>query len=189
TIASITRRICRVLGVCLAALSAATFAFNNASARRGVITGSVLQALAITVPIGVPIFLAAALLSGSAGTLLELSADAIGLLALAGVLHFVLGRYGNFRASQAIGANLSGPVIQLSLLVTLALAILVLKEPLTPLRVLGIALLAAGPALMRNAGAEAAEVPASAPDPSLPRFVPRYAEGYAFALLAALLYG
>src|SRR5262249_59501650 len=111
----------------------------------------------------------------------------------------VLGRYGNFRASQAIGANLSGPVIQLSLLVTLTLAILVLKEPLTPLRVLGIALLASGPALMRNAGAEATEVPANAPHPSLPRsrgrvgegvkFVPRYAEGYAFALLAALLYG
>ena len=46
-----------MLGVVLAALSAATFAFNNASARRGVLTGSVAQALAITVPIGVPMFL------------------------------------------------------------------------------------------------------------------------------------
>ena len=37
-----------MLGVSLAALSAATFAFNNASARRGVLTGSVAQTLAIT---------------------------------------------------------------------------------------------------------------------------------------------
>ena len=53
-----------MLGVCLAALSAATFAFNNASARRGVLTGSVAQALAITVPVGVPIFFLAAPCAG-----------------------------------------------------------------------------------------------------------------------------
>jgi drug/metabolite transporter (DMT)-like permease len=175
---------CRVLGVFLAALSAATFAFNNASARRGVLTGSVAQALAITVPIGVPIFLLAALATGTLGTLALFSGEAIALLAFAGVLHFVVGRYGNFRAAQAIGANLSGPVIQLSLALTLALAVLVLREPLTPLRILGIALLALAPMLMRN----------DTPDPPVqdsapPKFVPRYAEGYAFALLAALVYG
>jgi len=148
-----------VLGVVLAALSAATFAFNNASARRGVLTGSVAQALAITVPIGVPM--------------------------LAGVLHFVVGRYGNFRAAQAIGANLSGPVIQLSLGITLILAVLVLKEPMTPLRILGIALLVSAPALMRNATPEATE-PA---ETSLTKFQPRYAEGYAFSIMAALAYG
>ncbi len=176
-----------MLGVFLAALSAATFAFNNASARRGVLTGSVLQALAITVPIGVPLFLLAALASGQLGLLASFSAEAIGLLALAGVLHFVIGRYGNFRAAQAIGANLSGPVIQLSLAVTLVLAIVVLKETLTALRVLGIVLLLAAPALMRNA-----EVPSTdraPPESGLPKFVPRYAEGYLFSLVAALLYG
>jgi drug/metabolite transporter (DMT)-like permease len=98
--------LCRVLGVCLAALSAATFTFNNASARRGVLTGSVLQALAVTVPIGVPIFLLAVLATGNLTTLSGFSAGAIALLALAGLLHFVVGRYGNFRAAQAIGNNL-----------------------------------------------------------------------------------
>jgi drug/metabolite transporter (DMT)-like permease len=184
TIASITKG-CRVLGVVLAALSAATFAFNNASARRGVLTGSVAQALAITVPIGVPIFFVAALTTGYLGVLSHFSGEAMGLLALAGVLHFVVGRYGNFRAAQAIGANLSGPVIQLSLGVTLVLAVLVLKEAMTPLRILGIALLALAPALMRNATAEAI----GAPDQGLPKFQPRYAEGYAFSIMAALVYG
>jgi uncharacterized membrane protein len=171
--------------VVLAALSAATFAFNNASARRGVLTGSVAQALAITVPIGVPMFLLAALTTGQLGALSHFSGAAIGLLALAGVLHFVVGRYGNFRAAQAIGANLSGPVIQLSLGITLILAVLVLKEPMTPLRILGIALLVSAPALMRNATPEATE-PAGT---SLTKFQPRYAEGYAFSIMAALAYG
>ena len=174
-----------MLGVFLAALSAATFAFNNASARRGVLTGSVAQALAITVPIGVPIFFLVVLATGHLGSLADLPAEAIGLLALAGVLHFVVGRYGNFRAAQAIGVNLAAPVIQLSLAVTLVLAIVVLKETLTPLRMLGIVLLALGPMLMGNA-----EVASTTATPSkLPKFVPRYAEGYAFALLAALVYG
>jgi drug/metabolite transporter (DMT)-like permease len=173
--------------VLLAALSAATFAFNNASARRGVLTGSVAQALAITVPIGVPMFLLAAVASGALVAWSRLSGEAVALLALAGVLHFVAGRYSNFRAAQAIGANLSGPVIQLSLAVTLALAVLVLKEPLTPLRILGIALLALAPALMRNAAPTRIGPPPL--DPALPKFQPRYGEGYAFSLVAALLYG
>jgi drug/metabolite transporter (DMT)-like permease len=181
-----------VLGVCLAALSAATFAFNNASARRGVLTGSVAQALAITVPIGVPIFLVAVLASGNLGSLLGFPAPATGLLALAGVLHFVVGRYGNFRAAQAIGNNLSAPLIQLGLLVALACAVLVLKEALTPLRILGIVLLVLGPVLMRNV-----ELPEAATETApnqqaagaLPKFVPRYAEGYAFALVAAAASG
>jgi drug/metabolite transporter (DMT)-like permease len=176
-----------VLGVCLAALSAATFAFNNASARRGVLTGSVAQALAITVPVGVPIFFLAALATGALGALAAFSGEALGLLALAGVLHFVVGRYCNFRAAQAIGANLAGPLIQFSLAVTLVLAILVLKEPLTVLRIAGIALLALAPALMRNGGADRPETGALEPAP--PKFEPRYGDGYAFALLAALFYG
>ena len=45
-----------MLGAVLAALSAASFGLNNAMTRRGVLTGSVGQALAIGVPIGVPMF-------------------------------------------------------------------------------------------------------------------------------------
>ena len=178
-----------MLGVLLAALSAATFAFNNASARRGVLTGSVAQALAITVPIGLPIFFLAALATGTLGTLARFSGQAIGLLVLAGTMHFVVGRYGNFRAAQAIGTNLSAPVIQLGLVVTLVLAVLVLKEALTPLRVLGIALLALGPALMRNGASDARPAEAQTTEAGLPTFQPRYAEGYVFALVAALVYG
>jgi drug/metabolite transporter (DMT)-like permease len=174
-----------VLGVFLAVLSAAIFAFNNASARRGVLTGSVLQGLAINVPIGVPLFFVAALVTGALPGMLRLPARSMGLLAAGGVLHFVMGRYCNFRASRAIGNVLAGPIIQLQLVVSVALAVAILHEQLTLLRLFGIALLVFAPALMRGAQKPASE-DASA---EASRFVPRYLEGYGFALLAAIAYG
>jgi hypothetical protein len=41
-----------LLGVLYAALGAFTFALNNVAMRRGVVTGSVLQGMALTVPVG-----------------------------------------------------------------------------------------------------------------------------------------
>ncbi len=77
-----------MLGAFLALCSAATFALNNAFARRGVLTGSVFQALSISVPIGVPMFLLGAIVTGSLGFFLEFSAKAYFFFALAGILHF-----------------------------------------------------------------------------------------------------
>ena len=76
-------------------------------------------------------------------------------------------------------------MVRFLLILVLVLAVLVLKEPMTPLRILGIALLVSAPALMRNATPEATE-PA---ETSLTKFQPRYAEGYAFSIIAALAYG
>ena len=53
-----------MLGAVLAVLSAATIALNNTAARRGVITGTAVQGMAITVPVGVVCFLPLALLIG-----------------------------------------------------------------------------------------------------------------------------
>jgi uncharacterized membrane protein len=181
-----------VLGGFLALLSAATFALNNACVRRGVLSGSALQAMAITVPIGVPLFLLAAVATGSLGALAGFSPNAIAALSLAGILHFVWGRYCNYRAMRAIGTNLAAPVQQVNLIFTLAVAIWILGETLTPLRVLGIALILLGPGLTMREGSgksgEAAPAAAAAHE-QLPAFQPRYLEGYAFALLSATGYG
>ncbi len=142
-----------MLGGLLAICSAATFAFNNASVRRGVLTGSVAQAMAITVPIGVPLFFLAALLTGRLGDVLAFSTQGYVALALAGILHFVWGRYCNYRATRAIGTNLVAPVQQFNLLVTLMLAIWLLGEELTVLKLLGIGLVLIGPSVtMRERG-------------------------------------
>ncbi len=186
-----------MLGGFLALLSAATFAFETATARRGVLTGSVAQALSITVPLGVPIFFVFAAAFGALGTVLGFSTEAIVYLALAGVLHFVWGRYCNYRASKAMGANLVAPVQQCNMLVTLGLAIWILGEHLTPLRVLGLGLVVLGPALTydrtrrKTADTTIADTIAGAPIEAEPRkvFQPNYAEGYLFALLSSTGYG
>lgn len=199
-----------MLGGFLALLSAATFALNNASVRRGVLTGSVLQGMAITVPIGVPLFFIAAAATGSLDAVGGFPLKAVLALAAAGILHFVWGRYCNYRAMRAIGTNLAAPVQQINLIFTLAVAIWLLGETLTPLRVFGIALILLGPSLTMREGptenpratpaqaaAEAEKLavaesatPVAAPAAEAPpAFKPRYAEGYTFAVLSATGYG
>lgn len=181
-------------GGLLALLAAASFAFSNVSARRGVIGGSVVQGLMVTIPIGVPLFLAAVLATGSLGAAGRFSPLATLYLALAGIAHFVWGRYCSYRAISAMGGNLAGPVQQVSLLLTLALAVSLLGEILTPLRILGITLVLIGPAVMlraRKAASHAAKSEAGPPASSvaMTSFRPRYAEGYTFAFLSAFGYG
>jgi hypothetical protein len=172
------------LGGILALLAAATFAANNAVARRGVLNGSVLQAMAITVPFGVPLFLVASVLTGSTALVADFSGNAWVLLSLAGIVHFVLGRYCNYRAVKAIGANLAGPLTESSILVALVLAVLLLGEHMTILKVIGILLILAGPGLtLARQRAKKTTVENGA------AFAPIYVEGTIFALLAALAYG
>ena len=58
-----------MLGVLYAALGAFTFALNNVTMRRGVVTGSVLQGMALTVPIGGLSFLVMTIAFGDLGQL------------------------------------------------------------------------------------------------------------------------
>lgn len=190
-----------MLGGIFGLLAAATFAFNNAAARRGVLTGSVAQAVAISVPMGVPMFALAAFATGSLGVITDFSQTALLYLAAAGIVHFVWGRYCNYRATKAMGANLVGPVQQVSLILTLGLAIVVLGESLTPLRAIGIVLVVLGPMLTlpgrgKVAAARApapavatAETTPAKPANDIPPFKANYAEGYLWSLLSALGYG
>jgi uncharacterized membrane protein len=188
-----------VLGGFLALLAAAGFALESATARRGVVHGSVAQALSITVPLGVPIFFVVAALFGALSTILGFSTQTVLLLAAAGVAHFVWGRYCNYRGVKAMGANLTAPVQQGSLIVALALAIWLLDEHLTVLRVIGIALVFLGPALAYDRGAakpakgtgtaSTVAAPAAVETDTHTPFRPNYAEGYFFALMSSTGYG
>lgn len=179
-----------MLGGFLALLSAITFGFNNASVRRGVLSGSVLQALAITVPVGVPFFLVMILVTGNIGAVTGMTTEAFLWLAAAGVLHFVIGRYCNYRSTKAIGGNLSGPWKQSNLILALVLAIVFLGEVLTPLKVAGIVLILLGAyftskATFKKPGAQKNQTAKEKPA----EFEPSYREGYSFALLSAVAYG
>lgn len=175
----------QVLGAVLAVLSAATFALTNATARRGVITGTPVQGMVISIPVGLACFLTTALLTGALQSLDRLEASAIVSLSAAGLMHFVLGRYCNYRSSQAAGVNLTAPVIQLNAVVTLVLAVVALREPCTMLQLAGGVLMLAGSLVTQRASQ-----PASAGKPkSLATFAPRIAAGFFFAAIAAVMYG
>jgi len=189
-----------MLGGVFAILAAASFGFNNAALRRGVLSGSVFQALAITVPMGVPLFLLAGIASGHIDKLWAFPTEAYFWLAAAGVMHFVWGRYCNYRSTKAIGGNLSGPWKQSQLIIALILAIVLLGETLTPLKILGIALIVSGVIATSRAkhkkkpkadaiADDAPEVSKKPKREKLPDFEPNYAEGYTFALLSATGYG
>lgn len=176
-----------MLGALFAILSAASFAMNNAAMRRGVVTGSPIQGMAISVPVGVLCFLPVVVLFGGLGPLMQFTPAAAGWMAALGIVHFIVGRYGNYRANQAAGVNLTAPVVQLQVVVTLVLAVAILREPCTLLQGIGGIMILAGslitqrqPSRTRNAGGDEAAKPV---------FVPRYLAGYAFASLAAFAYG
>ncbi len=171
-----------MLGGLLSLLSAITFAYSNASVRRGVLTGSAQQAVTIGLPVALPLFAAAMLITGGFSLLVGFSWRSLGLLALAGVIHFAWARRCNYRATKAIGANLVAPVQQLSMVITLVLAVWWLGERLTLLRIIGIVLVFLGPALTLRPAPGDAKAAAGA-------FTPNYAEGYAYALLSALGFG
>ena len=66
-----------MLGVLYAALGAFTFALNNVAMRRGVVTGSVLQGMAVTVPIGGVSFLVMTIAFGIGQTLGPIAVGAV----------------------------------------------------------------------------------------------------------------
>lgn len=173
-----------LLGAVLAILSAATFALTNATGRRGVISGTPAQGMVISMPVGLACFVSLALATGAAQHLGRFTSAALASLSAAGVLHFVLGRYCNFRASQAAGVNLTAPVVQLNSVVTLVLAVAVLREPCTVLQGVGAVLMVSGSLVTQRSSQTAGMGKLDKP-----AFKPRVAAGFFFALVAAFAYG
>ena len=187
--------------------------------RRGMMRASASFGLYVTVILGVPLFAVAALATGQIFDAGEITSNGYVLLAGAGILHFLVGRYCGFRAVAAIGANRNQPLLTTSILYSVILAIIVLDESITWAMFGGMALVVVGPMLMieRSRVKGDAGVPAKPPtglpasglpsDPSStlisgdavataakpdakPDMPPlKMAEGYFFGLAAAAIYG
>jgi drug/metabolite transporter (DMT)-like permease len=197
-----------LLGVLYAALGAFTFSLNNVTMRRGVVTGSVLQGMALTVPIGGLSFLLMTVAFGQLGQLLVFPTAAMTWLAAQGIVHFVIGRYCNYRSNQLMGVNLAAPVIQLQVPFAMMLAVVTLHERFTVLQAIGSALMLGGSfTTQAKAGTSKQKAPAplsaavAAPTEPVqqglagphaapkPAFRPRVFSGYIFAFAAAACYG
>jgi drug/metabolite transporter (DMT)-like permease len=197
-----------LLGVLYAALGAFTFALNNVAMRRGVVTGSVLQGMALTVPIGGLSFLVMTIAFGELHHLVVFPMAALTWLACQGVVHFVIGRYCNYKSNQLMGVNLTAPVVQLQVPFAMTLAVVMLHEKFTVLQAIGSALMLGGSFITQgNAGKgkrkASAPLTAATPIPTVPAlsqeelavpvakpiFRPRVFSGYIFGLGAAMCYG
>ena len=193
-----------MLGVLYAALGAFTFALNNVTMRRGVVTGSVLQGMAMTVPIGGLSFLVITIAFGELGQLVMFPMAAFAWLACQGIVHFVIGRYCNYKSNQLMGVNLTAPVVQLQVPFAMLLAVVTLHEEFTVLQAIGSALMLGGSFITQGlAGQRKKRAPAAAPMRTVPSqealaapepkpqstFQPRVLPGYILGLGAAMCYG
>ena len=193
-----------LLGVLYAALGAFTFALNNVAMRRGVVTGSVLQGMAMTVSIGGLSFLVMTVAFGELGQLVVFPTVALAWLGGQGIVHFVFGRYCNYKSNQLMGVNLAAPVVQLQVPFAMMLAVATLHEKFTMLQVIGSVLMLGGSFVTQTKtrkGIKKRSAPLPAPPPirtmpsppkqAVPRpaFRPRVFSGYLFALGAAMCYG
>ena len=134
-----------MLGSFLALLSAMSFAFNDVAVRRGILYNSVYKSIAVTVPIGVPLFISTILIFDCVDALLNQTASSIFFFALAGILHFIFGRFCNYKSIEHLGTTIAGPIIQISLLISVFFAFFILNELFTYLHLLGILLILFGP--------------------------------------------
>lgn len=149
-------------GIFLAIISAAIFGFQNAAARRAVITSTPLQGMILTVPTVVPLLAVICFVLGGFEAIKNWSLATYLFAGTAGVMHFVIGRFSNYVSMEALGSTLSTPIQQLSTIASLICAITFLDETLTGLNILGIVLVSIGPALLisrrhsytRNDGAD-----------------------------------
>ncbi|MGC2415411.1 MAG: DMT family transporter [Stellaceae bacterium] len=175
-----------MLGVLYAALGAFTFALNNVAMRRGVVTGSVLQGMALTVPIGGLSFFVLATVFGELHELAVFPMAALVWLAGQGIVHFVLGRYCNYKANQLMGVNLTAPVVQLQVPLAMLLAVVMLDEKFTVLQAIGSTLMLGGSFITQANAGKGKRQPTAAPKPT---FQPRVFSGYILGLGAAMCYG
>lgn len=168
-------------GALLALSSAITFALNNALFRRGAHTGSVMAAMMITVPLGAAFFIGVVAAAGLLPMLADMSQRTVAFFALAGLVHFVFGRYCNYRAIKAVGSVIAGPIVDSSIIWTILLALVVLGETLSITAAIGIAMIVAGPGLtMRRR---------RLPERTESGFEPKYGEGIGFGLLSGFFFG
>jgi len=172
-----------MFGALLALASAAFFGLNNAAIRRGVVKGTVLQALAITVPFGVPMFIVFAAFMGGFEAMAGWGVAPWLWMAAAGVIHFVIGRYGNYKATQLLGATLSTPIQQVSILVAFVLAFVFLGETVNTVNLIGIALVMVGPMMLVRRRTKAK------PPTAANGFEPQYGPGLFWGGVCALGYG
>jgi drug/metabolite transporter (DMT)-like permease len=134
-----------MLGTLLGLGSAISFAANSIITRRGVLRVSSNYIAVISIFTGTLFFLVILAVTGHVFSLREIPWKALVFWVLSGIVHFALGRTWAYRSIQFIGSNRSNVVISLNPVVTIVLALVILREEVNTLMTLGIFFSITGP--------------------------------------------
>ena len=134
-----------MLGVLLGLFSAVFFGISTVIARRGMLRASSSYIAAISIFTGVPFFLLVTCATGEIYQIVQFPWKAQVFLALSGVIHFALGRTWAYKSIHLIGSTRSIIVTSLNPIISIAMAMIIFKETIKPLMVLGILLALSGP--------------------------------------------
>jgi drug/metabolite transporter (DMT)-like permease len=140
-----------MLGIALSALAAASWGIGSIFVRLGMVnirptTGTLITLIASLVFLA-PILLVAE--KGNAGAAIaSLPAAAVFWMALSGFFNFGMGRLLNYNAVRLAGVAKASPILAISPLFSVLLAVLFLGEQVTPLLLLGAVAIVAGTVLV-----------------------------------------
>lgn len=137
-----------VVGIILGLCSAVIFGVNQVVARRGVLRVSSKYIATISVFTGPLFFLPIASITGDIFGVGQFPWQAYVYLVLSGITHFAIGRTWAYKSLQIIGSTRSNVVTNLNPVVSIVLAVIILKETMTPLMIFGVFLSLAGPLLI-----------------------------------------
>lgn len=181
-----------IAGALLALASSFSFSVNSILVRRGFADAgaTAAQGAFITVLLGVPFGLIAVLLTGQILNFGLIPLDGYLYLSGAGIVHYGIGRYCNYRGIAAIGAARAVTVQAVAVPYSILMAVVLLDERPSLLMYAAIALILIGPSLMiERRSKRPAGAPADGSGGAAPGVEIRQLEGYVFSLLAALAYG
>ncbi len=134
-----------MIGTLLGLGSAVGFAVNSIITRRGVLRVSSNYIAVLSIVTGALFFLLLLALTGHLFSLFGIPWKALVFWVLSGIIHFALGRTWAYRSIQFIGSNRSNVVTSLNPVVTIVLALVILREEVNALMTLGILFSIAGP--------------------------------------------
>ncbi len=137
-----------MLGAILGLISAVAFGANSIITRRGMLRVSSNYVATLTVFTGPIFFFIIASITGDLFKLRQMPLQAYVYLALSGITHFALGRTWGYKSIQLIGSNRSNIVSSLNPVVTIILAMIILRETITPIMGIGILCTLTGPLLI-----------------------------------------
>ncbi len=137
------------IGLIFALLAAASFGGANVFIRKGTFqTGESFTAVVIATVVGMLFFSLVLVFTAEWEKLWSLSWEGLIRLASGGIIHLVLGRLLSYQCIRLIGANKASAILRTSLLYSVILGIVILKEPLTIFLVFGVLSIATGVTLV-----------------------------------------